>query len=167
MLECAVRRTAMTCLRSLPCRQIPERRRQMAGGLSLRHLISVADRCVSPAHGEGGAANGEAHSSKTPPRRRANGWRSCATWLLARPRSARTCDRRRRLLVGLFKYHRLGRRSGPLDLPEINKADPKTRWLLLISARDAVTPPLLLFLPSEELHPSPERVISGHCWTCI
>lgn len=26
----------------------------------------MADRCVSPAHGEGGTANGVAHPSKTP-----------------------------------------------------------------------------------------------------
>lgn len=66
MLECAVSHAAMSRLPSLPRRQIPGRRQQMVGGLSLRDLISVAYRCVSPAHVEGGAANSEAQPSKTP-----------------------------------------------------------------------------------------------------
>lgn len=109
-----------------------------------------ADRYRSPAHTEDTAANGEMHLNKTPAR--ANQWeRSCFTSLSAWPCLVRTCDRGRRLLVGLFKHHRLGAEDESYTLLQINKSKTKTQWLLWLPAMDALTP-LSLFIPPKDPH---------------
>lgn len=125
-------------------------------------MTSIADRYRSPAHTEDRAANGEMHSNKTPAR--ANQWeRSCFASLPAWPCLVRTCDRGRRLLVGLFKHHRLGAEGESYTLLQINKSKSKTQWLIWLPAMDALTP-FSLFVPPKDPH-LPSRassLIIGH-----